>query len=104
MIWLVWLRVAPLPGCKVTPENGADTLEGALDAESREDVRALLDRALQRHRQSVAELEACIPFEPPAWNDRNDPDARVRNAAAAARAQGGVHFASFGRAPPPEKR
>ena len=101
MIWLVWLRVAPLPGCKVTPEHGADTLECALEAGAEEDVRALLDGALHRHRQSVAELEACIAFEPAAWNDRNDPDARVRNAAAAAREQGGVQFASFGRKPPP---
>lgn len=104
MIWLVWLRVAPLPGCKVTPESDADTLECALDADSGEDVRGLLDRALHRHRQSVAELEACIPFDPSAWHDRNDPDARVRDAAAAAREQGGVHFASFGRAPPQQER
>jgi hypothetical protein len=103
MIWLVWLRVAPLPGCKVTPESGADTLECALEAEAKEDVRTLLDRALHPHRQRVAELEACIPFDPSAWNDRNDPDARVRNAAAAAREKGGVQFASFGQEPAREK-
>lgn len=100
MIWLVWLRVAPLPGCKVTPESGADTLECALEADAREDVRALLDEALHQHRQRVAELEACIPFEPAKWNDRNDPDSRVRSAAAAASKRGGVHFAWFGRNAP----
>jgi hypothetical protein len=100
VIWLVWLRIAPLPGCKVTPEHGADTMECALEAEARDDVRMLLDRALHHHRQRVAELEACIAFEPADWTDRSDPDARVRNAAAAAREQGGVHFASFGKPPP----
>jgi hypothetical protein len=105
VIWLVWLRVAPLPGCKVTPESGADTLECALEAESAADVREILDHALHRHRHRVDGIEACVAFDPGAWNDANDPDARVRNAAAAvARDGGGVHFASFGRAPPDSKR
>ncbi len=100
MIFLVWLRVAALPGCKVMPESGADTLECALEAETPEDVRALLDDALHRHRQSVAELEACIEFRPSDWNDANDPGRRIRKTASAAREHGGVHFASFGQKPP----
>ena len=100
MILLVWLRVEPLPGCKVTPEGGADTLECALEADGLREVHALLDAALHRHRQRVRELEACIEFDPAAWDEHNDPDARVRSAAAAARERGGVQFASFGLEPP----
>jgi len=93
MTWLVWLRAAPLPGCKVTPESGTDVLECALEADAKADVRALLDAALHPHRYRVCELESCIALEPSAWNEHNDPGARVRNAAAAARERGGVHFA-----------
>ncbi len=100
MIFLVWLRVAPLPGCKVTPESGDDALECALEVDAPECVLERLDAALHRHRQRVRELEACVPFEPEKWTDANDPGARVRSAAAAVRAGGGVQFASFGRKPP----
>ncbi len=100
MIWLVWLRVTPLPGCKVTPESGSDALECALEAEAKQELRAILDEALRPHRYRVGELEACVPFDPGAWDERNDPDARVRSAAASAQRRGGVHFASFGQLPP----
>ena len=99
MTWLVWLRVAPLPGCKVTPESGADTLECALEADAPDDVRALLDAVLRPNRYRVAEIEACVRFDPLDWHSENDPDGRVRAAASAAREQGGVQFASFGRKP-----
>ncbi len=99
MIYLVWLRVAPLPGCKVVPDAADDALECALEAAAPERVPALLNDALHRHRQQVRELEACIPFEPDAWTDANDPDSRVRRAAEAVRTKGGVQFASFGRKP-----
>lgn len=104
MIWLIWLRVAGFPGCKVTPATGSDALECALSADAPHDLGAILDAALRPHRYRVGELEACVAFEPDAWDDRNDPDGRVRAAAAAAREQGGVHFASFGRAPPDAAR
>jgi hypothetical protein len=100
VIFLVWLRVAPLPGCKVTPESGDDALECALVADAPERVREQIDAALHRHRQRVRELEACIPFEPEKWNDLNDPGSRVRDAAAAVRERGGVQFASFGQKAP----
>jgi hypothetical protein len=100
MVWLVWLRVAPLPGCKVTPETGDPALECAVRADTAADVRPALDTALRRSRHRVDEIEACVAFDPASWDDANDPDGRVRTAAAAAREQGGVHFTSFGRGAP----
>jgi hypothetical protein len=100
VIWLVWLRVEPLPGCKVVPESFDPSLECALPAARAEDVPAALDRALARHRQRVAEIEACIPFDAARWSDANDPDGRVRAAAREALASGAPRFASFGRRPP----
>lgn len=100
MVWLVWLHVAPLPGCKVTPESGEPALECAVRAETPGDVHEALDTALRKHRYRVDEIEACVAFDPARWDDASDPDGRVRAAAAAAREQGGVQFASFGRASP----
>ncbi|MGH9886453.1 MAG: hypothetical protein ACREBE_13040 [bacterium] len=99
MIWLVWLHVAPLPGCKTAPESGDPALECAVRAETVAEVREALDTALRKHRYRVDEVEACVPFDPAHWDDAADPDGRVRAAAAAALGQGRVHFASFGRAP-----
>jgi len=100
VIWLVWLRFAPLPGCKVTPEGGEPVLECALSAATAGEVRETLDGALRSHRYRVAEIEACVQFDPRAWHAGNDPDGRVRAAAAAVSSHAGVHFASFGRGPP----
>jgi hypothetical protein len=105
VIWLVWLRVAALPGCKVTPDGAEPALECALSAPtSRElpsgELRETLDAALRSHRYRVAEIEACLRFDPRDWHEANDRDGRVRAAAAAASTKGGVHFASFGRRPP----
>ena len=100
MIWLVWLRVEPLPGCKVVPESFDPSLECALPAPSAADVPAALDLALARHRQRVAEIEACVLFEARDWNDANDPERRVREAARAAREAGAPRFVSFGLMPP----
>jgi len=100
MIWLVWLRVAPLPGCKVTPESGEPALECAVEAETAAGVREVLDTALRRHRHRVDAIEACVAFDPAFWNDASDPEGRVRAAAAEVRERGGVHFASFGRSSP----
>ena len=99
-IWLVWLRIEPLPGCKVVPESFDPRLECALPAASPEEVHAALDRALARHRQRVAEIEACVPFREGEWSDANDPDRRVRDAARAARARAAAQFAAFGCPPP----
>lgn len=98
--WLVWLRVEPLPGCKVVPESFDPSLECALCAASAAEVPAALDRALARHRQRVAEIEACVAFDEREWNDANDPEGRIREAARAARDSGLPRFASFGRTPP----
>jgi hypothetical protein len=100
VIWLVWLRVEPLPGCKVVPESFDASLECALPAGSADDVRAALDFALARHRQRVAEIEACMAFDARDWDDANDPECRIRDAARAARDAGAPRFASFGRMPP----
>ncbi len=105
MVWLIWLRVAPLPGCRVTPADGEPSLECALarpgPGELRPtELREALDAALQSYRQRVDEIEACVAFEPRDWHGANDPDGRVRAAAAAASASAGVHFASFGCRPP----
>lgn len=105
MIWLVWLRVAVLPGCKVSSEGGEPALECALSAPRSgelwpDELREALDAALLSHRYRVAEIEACVRFEPRDWHEGNDPDCRVRAAAAAASKKGGVHFASFGCRPP----
>lgn len=100
MIWLVWLRVEPLPGCKVVPESFDPRLECALEAASANEVPAALDLALARHRQRVAEIEACVPFVADHWPDAEDPEGRVRAAARAARDSGRPQFASFGRMPP----
>jgi hypothetical protein len=100
MVWLVWLHVAPLPGCKTTPESGDPALECAVRAGTAEEARAALDTALRRHRYRVDGIEALVAFDPAGWNDATDPDRRVRSAAAAALEKGGVQFASFGRAAP----
>jgi hypothetical protein len=105
VIWLVWLRVAVLPGCKVTPDGGEPALECALSVPRPGELppgelREALDAALRSHRYRVDEIEACVRFEPRDWHEGNDPDGRVRAAAAAASSQGGVRFASFGCRPP----
>jgi hypothetical protein len=99
-IWLVWLRVEPLPGCKVVPEAFDPRLECALPAAGEADVPAALDAALARHRQRVAEIEACVAYREQDWSDANDPERRVRDAAEVARASGAARFASFGLMPP----
>jgi hypothetical protein len=100
MVWLVWLHVAPLPGCKMTPESGDPALECAVRAETEAEAREALDTTLRRHRYRVDAIEAFLPFDPARWDDASDPDGRVRAAASAARERGGVQFASFGRASP----
>ncbi len=99
MIFLVWLRIAPLPGCKVTPAAGDNALECAVWASSRAEVPEVLEAALHHHRYRLDELEACVEFDPAAWDARTDPDGRVRAAVDAARARRGVEFASLGRVP-----
>lgn len=100
VIWLVWLRVAPLPGCKVLPESFDPRLECALPVERAAEVPAALAAALAPHRQAVAEIEACIAYDARAWSDANDPEGRVRGVARAAQRSGRAEFASFGMPPP----
>lgn len=100
MVWLVWLRVESLPGCRQVPLDGSDELECALELAQVDGLRAALDEALRPHRHRVAEIEARLAFRAADWDDRSDPESRVRAAAAAARERGGVHFASFGCRPP----
>ena len=100
MVWLVWLRVESLPGCRQVPQDGSDELECALELGHVDELRSTLDEALRPHRQRVAEIEAQLAFQATDWDDRSDPESRVRAAAAAARERGGVQFTSFGCAPP----
>ena len=104
MVWLVWLRVESLPGCRQVPQDGSDELECALELERVDELRATLDEALRPHRHRVAEIQARLAFEATDWDERSDPESRVRAAAAAARERGGVQFASFGCAPPETSR
>jgi len=100
VVWLVWIRVESLPGCRQVPQPGSDELECALELEHEEKLRATLDEALRPHRHRVAEIQAKLAFRATDWDDRSDPESRVRAAAAAAIARGGVQFTWFGCAPP----
>ena len=100
VIWLVWLRVESLPGCRQVPQDGSDERECALELERVEELRAILDEALRPHRHRVAEIQARVAFRATDWDERSDPESRVRAAAAAAIERGGVQFTSFGCAPP----
>jgi hypothetical protein len=99
VIFLVWMRIAPLPGCKMIPDAGADTLESVLSAGTESDVPRVLEGALQRHRYRLETLEACIAYDPNDWDDRRDPERRVRDAAELLRGKSGAVFVSLGPAP-----
>lgn len=103
------MRIARLPGCKVTPEPGENTLECVLSAADRAHVREVLDAALAHHRYRLEELEACIEFDPKAWSGPSDLHGVVHATAQAVRESGGVRFVSLGRVPdvtidPPDSR
>ena len=93
-VYLVWFTVDPLPGCKVVPDAFDPELECALRAPSPEAARERLERALRRHRYALAEVQACLAYDPAA-------EAGERVAAAAVRALGTDEpvYGSFGPSP-----
>jgi hypothetical protein len=93
VIFLVWLRIAPLPGCKVIPDAGANTLECVVSAADASDVARVLEAALHPHRYRLDTLEACVPYEP------TDGDPRVHDAAASLAGKTGAVFLSLGPVP-----
>lgn len=99
MVFLVWMRIAPLPGCKVIPDAGANTLEGVVSAATEADVPRVLEAALRHHRYRLDALEACLSYQPKEWDRLRDPDRRVRDAAASLDGRSGAVFVSLGPAP-----
>lgn len=99
MVFLIWMRIAPLPGCKVIPDGGANTLECVLSADGEADVRGVLDAALRKHRYRLETVEACVAFEPKDWHEHRDPQHAVRDAVESLRDRSGAVFVSLGPVP-----
>ncbi len=101
MVYLIWLSVAPLAGCRVVPQEFDPRLECSVSADSPESARELLEIALARDRYGIDAIEACVAYEAGSWGEAEDPGGAIRAAAAAAERSESPVFASFGRGPRP---
>jgi hypothetical protein len=99
VVFLAWLSVAPLPGCRAPGAPEQAELECAVWAEARGEVEAILQRTLRSHRLQLAKLQSCAPYRHEDWEGARDPQGRVRELARRAAATRAPAYGSFGCGP-----